>query len=81
MSTRAAVCFIDYTQVIALQPNDAWAYYNRALIHQKLGKDPLAQKDFSRNIEIDPGYLRARASRSYSFIAPLIPILLVFALG
>lgn len=71
----------DYTQVITLQPDNAQAYYNRGLIHQKQGKDPLAKKDFSRAIEIDPGYIRARVSKSYSFIAPLIPILIVLALG
>ncbi len=43
-----------YTRVIVLDPDDAWAYANRASAHEALGDSDKAQADLKKAREIDP---------------------------
>lgn len=71
----------DYTSYIELRPDAAEAYYNRGLIYQDLRQDHLAIRDFNRAIELEPGSVKMRASRGFTYLWPLLPVLIVLALG
>lgn len=43
-----------YTRVIDADPSNAWAYFNRSLVHDGLGKAEAAREDLNTAREIDP---------------------------
>ncbi len=71
----------DYTRAIELDPDHAPAYLHRAAIYRKRKLYHLAIDDYDRAIEIDPGYAKAHTNRAITYIYPLLPVLLVLALG
>lgn len=71
----------DYSRYIELRPDSAEAYYNRGLVYQDQRVDHLAIRDFNRAIELDPKYNKARASKSMTYLMPLLPVLIVLMLG
>lgn len=71
----------DYSKYIELRPAAAEAYHNRGLIYQDLRQDHLAIADFNRAIERNPDYLKARASKGFTYLWPILPVLLVLLAG
>ena len=71
----------DYSHVIELNPTDAEARYRRGVIYREQRKDHLAIADYSHALEIDPHMEKARAGRSFVYLIPILPVLLVLALG
>ncbi|NJP07462.1 MAG: tetratricopeptide repeat protein [Chloroflexaceae bacterium] len=53
----------DYTLAIALEPYNARAFNNRALIYAETGQDDLAMADYASAIALDPNYVRAYWNR------------------
>ena len=51
---RYDVALDRYTQVIQIDPDNAWAYLNRSFVYQALGQPEKAQADLQRAREIDP---------------------------
>jgi tetratricopeptide (TPR) repeat protein len=45
---RLGKALADYTQAIALDPKEAFAYYNRGLLYQKRGERDAAIADFQK---------------------------------
>ncbi len=43
-----------YTQIIQIDPDDAWAYLNRSFVYQALGQSEKAQADLQKARAIDP---------------------------
>ena len=43
-----------YTQIIDLDPENAWAYMNRSLVHEALGQPERAAADLQKARELDP---------------------------
>lgn len=71
----------DYTRAIELDDSNARAFFYRAMIYRKRGLDHLAIADYDRAIELAPNFVRAHAERSFTFIFPLLPVILVLILG
>ncbi len=78
---QEAAAIADYSRVIELQPDHAQAFYNRGLLYKKAGTDHLAIRDYNNAIKFKPRYTRAYVNRSYAYLIPIIPLLLVLALG
>ena len=49
----------DYTEAIALDPNDAIAYSNRGAAYKKRGEVDRAIADYTKAIALDPNYANA----------------------
>jgi len=71
----------DYTRTIDLDENHAKAYYYRAAIYRKRDLDHLAIADYDKATEIDPNFVRAHANKAFTYLYPLLPVLLVLVLG
>ncbi|MDZ7684230.1 MAG: tetratricopeptide repeat protein [Gammaproteobacteria bacterium] len=71
----------DYTRAIDLDDQHAKAYYYRAAIYRKRNLDHLAIEDYYKATEIDPNFVRAHANRTFTYLYPLLPVLLVLFLG
>jgi tetratricopeptide (TPR) repeat protein len=71
----------DYSAYLTLRPESPDAYYNRGLVYKDMRQDHLAIKDFNRAIELQPDSLKMRASKSFTYLWPLLPVLLVLMLG
>lgn len=56
-----------YTQVITLNPNDYFAYHNRAICYSEAGDDTSALRDLNESIAINPNYGHAYFTRGYLF--------------
>jgi tetratricopeptide (TPR) repeat protein len=50
----------DYSQAIRLDPDDAWAYYNRGGAYYYKGDYRRARMDWEQALRIDPNYANAR---------------------
>jgi tetratricopeptide (TPR) repeat protein len=59
--------FDEYQKSIDLQPDNAWVYFNRAHVYEKLGEHSKALTDFERSLSKSrpklPAYKRAIAER------------------
>lgn len=51
-----------YSRSIQMDPNDAWAYYGRALAYRNTGRYEESQKDIDKVLQIDPDYLKEMVS-------------------
>lgn len=71
----------DYSRAIELDDTHARAYFHRASIYRSNRLDHLAIDDYNRAIAIDPGYVKAHTQRAFTYLLPLLPVLLVLALG
>ncbi|MFN3239802.1 MAG: tetratricopeptide repeat protein [Pseudomonadales bacterium] len=71
----------DYSSYLTLRPDSPDAYYNRGLVYKDLRQDHLAIQDFNRAIELQPDSLKMRASKSFTYLWPLLPVLIVLMLG
>ncbi len=71
----------DYTRAIDLDPDNAHAYFYRAAIYRKRNLDHLAIADYERAVEIDPNFVRAHANKTFTFLYPLLPVLIILMLG
>ncbi len=78
-SADAAIA--DYSRAIELDDRHARAYYNRGLLYRKAGTDFLALRDFEAATDIEPSFARAYANRGYTHMIPLLPLLIILALG
>lgn len=56
-----------YTQVISLNPNDFFAYHNRAVCYAETGDDAAALRDLNESIAINPNYGHAYFTRGYLY--------------
>ena len=63
---RANQAISDYTQAIAINPNDANAYYSRGISRRDLKDYQGAISDYSKAIEINPQYALAYSNRGIS---------------
>jgi tetratricopeptide (TPR) repeat protein len=72
---------VDLSRAIELDNSNAEAYYQRATIYRKQRLDHLAIKDYNRALEIEPGLARAHMGKGFTYLTPLIPVLLVLLLG
>ncbi len=57
----------NYEQVIALSPEDAWAYIGQGLSYNMLQECERAIEDFGRAIALDPGFAVAYYSRGLTY--------------
>jgi tetratricopeptide (TPR) repeat protein len=48
-----------YKEVIAVDPENQYAWYNLGLIHQQRGSANLAEDEYRKALEIDPGFVPA----------------------
>ncbi|MEW5859326.1 MAG: tetratricopeptide repeat protein, partial [Cyanobacteriota bacterium] len=53
----------DYDQAIQRDPNNAAAYYNRAIARQQIGNPQAAIDDYSEAISISPKFAKAYGNR------------------
>lgn len=53
----------DYDAAIALKPDHAKAYYNRALAHNRMGNNAAAIADYNASIEYNPNFAEAYFNR------------------
>ena len=53
----------DYNEVVRINPNDASAYYNRGLAHDKLGNLQSAIADYNEVVRINPDHASAYYNR------------------
>jgi GlpG protein len=51
---RYNVALDRYTQIIQIDPDDAWAFLNRSFVYQALGQSEKAQADLQKALAIDP---------------------------
>ena len=58
-----------FTQTIALNPNDATAYYNRGVLYGKLDEPSSAISDFTQAIDLNPALAVAYYNRGVSYTA------------
>ena len=56
----------DFDKAIALEPNDASAYYNRGTSKSNLGQDRAAIDDYDKAIALNPNYAAAYNNRGIS---------------
>ncbi len=59
----------DLNRLITVDPNFAYAYYNRALLYEKMGKNLEAIKDYSRSIELYPQLADAYYNRGLLYLS------------
>lgn len=71
----------DYSQVIELEPKHKEALFNRGLMYSKTDAGHLAKKDYNRATQLDRTYARAHTRLAILRVIPLLPLLLVAALG
>lgn len=71
----------DYTRAIELDDRNARAFFYRASIYRKRELDSLAVADYDRAIELAPNFVRAHAERAFTFMFPIVPVLIVLMLG
>lgn len=60
---RYAEAVVAFSVCIALEPETAECYYNRALAHAALGHEPDALRDYSRALDLNPSLTSAALNR------------------
>ena len=66
----SARAIADFDKAIALNPDDAYAYNNRAVTYEKNGDKEQAIADFRKTLEIDPSHQYAKESLKRLGVTP-----------
>ena len=56
-----------FDEVIQLKPDNALAFYTRAIVLVHMGRRDAALRDYERTLDLNPGYAQAYISRAYLF--------------
>jgi tetratricopeptide (TPR) repeat protein len=62
-----AKAIADYDAALALRPDHAKAYYNRAIAHNRLGNNAAALADYSSSLQYNPNFAEAYFNRGITY--------------